>query len=353
MQDIELIEKLVQARGISGFEDEVLTVAREYVKDFARVEEDSMRNLYIYPSYNKGNRPLVMLDAHSDEVGFMVQAIKPDGTLRFIPVGGWNETALPSSKVQIYTKTGYIGGVIAATPPHLMTAAQRGAPPTYADLSIDIGASSAEEALSYGVRVGAPVAPLSMFGYDSAHKILHGKAFDDRLGVAALLKSLKLLQSKELAVDIVGLISSQEEVGDRGIAAAMYNVKPAAAICLEGCPADDTCSPAYMVQDALRGGVMLRHMDATVICTPRFLAFTQEVAAGEGIKVQMAVRAGGGNNGAKIINSNGGTPVIVAGIPVRYIHSFNGLAAMEDFEANVNLSVALIKRLTADIIKGF
>ena len=40
-----------------------------------------------------------MLDAHSDEVGFMVQAIKPDGTLRFIPVGSWSEMSLPSAKV--------------------------------------------------------------------------------------------------------------------------------------------------------------------------------------------------------------------------------------------------------------
>ena len=95
MTDVKLIERLCNARGASGFEDEVVAVAREYCKDFSTFEEDSMRNLYIYPDYNKGGRPLVMLDAHSDEVGFMVQAIKPDGTLRFIPIGGWNEKALP------------------------------------------------------------------------------------------------------------------------------------------------------------------------------------------------------------------------------------------------------------------
>lgn len=94
MNDIELLEKLCNCRGASGFEDEVLLIAREYLKDIARFEEDSMRNLYIYPDYNKGNRPSVLLDAHSDEVGFMVQAIKPDGTLRFIPIGGWNEKSL-------------------------------------------------------------------------------------------------------------------------------------------------------------------------------------------------------------------------------------------------------------------
>ena len=156
MTDIELIEKLCNARGASGFEDEVLVIAREYLKDIADFKEDSMRNLYIYPKYNKGNRPQIMLDAHSDEVGFMVQAIKPDGTLRFIPIGGWNEKSLPSAKVQVFTSSGYISGVIAAMSPHLMTAEQRNAPVSYDNLVIDIGATSADEAISFGVEIGAP-----------------------------------------------------------------------------------------------------------------------------------------------------------------------------------------------------
>ena len=98
---------------------------------------------------------------------------------------------------------------------------------------------------------------------------------------------------------------------------------------------------------------MLRHMDRTVICTPRFTAFAQKTAEENGIKVQMAVRSGGGNNGAYIISANGGTPVIVAGIPVRYIHTFNCIAAVDDFNSNVDLGVALCKSLTEDIIKGF
>lgn len=353
MENLELIEKLCQARGTSGFEDEVVSIAREYCKDFASFEEDSMRNLYIRPGYNKGDRPLVMLDAHSDEVGFMVQAIKPDGTLRFIPIGGWNEKCLPSSKVQVYTSKGYISGIIAAMPPHLMTPEQRNAPVSYSALTIDVGATSDKEAIKMGVEVGAPAVPLSPFEYNSKFGILQGKAFDDRLGVAAMLICLKKLAKENLEVDIIGVVSSQEEVGERGITAVMGRIKPDIAICFEGCPADDTSASPYMIQDAICGGVMLRHMDATVICTPRFTAFAREVAKDAGIKVQMAVRSGGGNNGAYIISANGGTPVIVAGTPVRYIHTFNCIAAMEDIESNINLGVAICKQLNGQIIKGF
>ena len=353
MTDIELIGKLCNARGASGFEDEVIAIAMEYCAGFATFKEDSMRNLYIYPNYNKGNRPEVLLDAHSDEVGFMVQAIKPDGTLRFIPIGGWNEKSLPSAKVQVFTSSGYISGVIAAMSPHLMSAEQRNAPVSYENLVIDIGATSAKEAEEMGVEIGAPVVPLSPFEHDKKRGILHGKAFDDRLGVAAMLKCLKLLKNEKLSVDIIGVISSQEEVGERGITAAMYNVKPQAAICFEGCPADDTSAPSYMVQDALRGGVMLRYMDRTVICTPRFTSFAREVAAAKNIKVQMAVRSGGGNNGAYIISANGATPVIVAGIPVRYIHTFNCIAASEDVDTCVRFGVELCKSLNKEVIERF
>lgn len=353
MENLELIEKLCNARGASGFEDEVLLIAREYLKDIATFKEDSMRNLYIYPNYNKGNRKQILLDAHSDEVGFMVQAIKPDGTLRFIPIGGWNEKSLPSAKVQIYTSSGYISGVIAAMSPHLMTAEQKNAPVSFENLVIDIGATSAEEAESFGVEIGAPVVPLSPFEYDKKRGIMHGKAFDDRLGVAAMLMAIRKLSGEQLPLDIVGVVSSQEEVGERGITAAMYNLKPAAAICFEGCPADDTSAPSYMIQDALRGGVMLRYMDRTVICTPRFTAFARDTAKEKNIKVQMAVRSGGGNNGAYIISANGATPVIVAGIPVRYIHTFNCIAAEEDVESCVRFGVELCKKLTDGIIEGF
>lgn len=354
MTDIELIKKLSQARGASGFEDEVLEIAREYLSDFCSFAEDSMRNLYIYPDYNRGNRPVMMLDAHSDEVGFMVQAIKPDGTLRFIPIGGWNEKCLPSSKVQVKTASGqYIGGVIAAMPPHFMNAEQRNAPVSYENLTIDIGATSREEALEMGVKIGMPVLPLSVFEHNEKLGVVHGKAFDDRMGVAALLKCLTELKNEQLDIDVIGVISSQEEVGERGVTAAVYKIKPDIAICFEGCPADDTFSPAYMIQDALKGGCMLRYMDKTVICTPRFTAFAEQIAEEKKVKIQMAVRSGGGNNGAYIISSNGGTPVIVAGVPVRYIHTFNCIAATEDFYSTVKLGVELCKALNGDIIKSF
>ena len=84
-----LIERLSNAPGAPGFEDDVLAVLRDAAGPASAVTEDSVRNLYIRGEGLGGNGPVVMLDAHTDEVAFMVQAIKPNGTLRFVPLGGF------------------------------------------------------------------------------------------------------------------------------------------------------------------------------------------------------------------------------------------------------------------------
>ena len=101
IDSIQLIKDLSNASGISGFEDDVLDVARKYMKDMASVEEDKIRNLYFHRKENTGNRPVVMIDGHSDELGFMIQSIQPNGALKFLPVGGWQPQAVMGHKVRV------------------------------------------------------------------------------------------------------------------------------------------------------------------------------------------------------------------------------------------------------------
>ena len=90
-RELAVIKALTEAKGPSGFEDEAVAAARESLSDICDFEEDSLRNLYIYRRANTGDKPVLMLDAHSDEVGFIVHSIKPNGTLRFLELGGWSK----------------------------------------------------------------------------------------------------------------------------------------------------------------------------------------------------------------------------------------------------------------------
>ena len=353
---ITMIQKFSDAFGPSGFEDDVLEVARNYASDLGTIEEDCMRNLYIYRKENTGNKPLLMLDAHSDEVGFMVHSIKPNGTLRFVTIGGWNKNALPSSKVLVRNADGdYIPGIIAAKPVHFMSAAEKaGGNIEISSLIIDVGAISYEDAVkNFRIRIGEPVVPATTFAYDEKRDVMFGKAFDCRIGCAVLVEALRRLAGQELPCDVVGVLSSQEEVGERGAMVSVKHVKPNIAIVLEGCPADDTFTDSYAIQTALKKGPMIRFMDTSIICSPRFQRFALDLAEEKGLLIQSSVREGGGNDGAVINTALDGVPVIVAGVPVRYIHSVNCMTSYTDFEATVKFVVELIKALTEEVIKKF
>ena len=355
MDYLQMIADFSNANGPSGFEDEVVAVARRYAPADAILEEDSLRNLYIRRAVHAGNKPVVQLDAHSDEVGFMVQAIRPNGTLKFLNLGGWVNSNIPAHRVRVRDRWGnWIPGITVAKPPHFMSAEEKNRMPALEEMSIDVGASSLEEAKNdFGIRVAAPVAPDVTFEYDAKHDLMLGKAFDNRLGCAAIQATLDALGGEDLAVDVVGAMAAQEEVGTRGAAVTARHVKPDIAIVFEGCPADDTVVEPWLSQTAIHKGPMLRHIDARMITNPRFQRYALDLAEELGIPVQEAVRSGGSTNGAPIHLSNLGVPCIVMGLPVRYIHSHYGIASLEDFRNGVRLAAEIIRRLNADVIGSF
>ena len=352
---LKMAREISDANGVSGFEDVVLTVLRRYGAEYGELSEDSLRNLYLKRKENRGGRPVVQLDAHTDEVGFMVQAVKPNGTLRFVTLGGWVPNNIPAHRVRVRNADGeYIPGLMATKPPHFMTQAEREAPADVAEMVIDVGSSSQEETIrDYKIRVGAPVVPDTRFEYLEKKGLMIGKAFDCRLGCVSILAALGELGGEELGGDLVAGFASQEEVGLRGATVTSQTIRPDAAIVFEGSPADDTFTEDYMIQTAIRRGPMLRHIDRQMITNPRMLRYALDLAEKHRIPVQEAVRSGGATNGGPIHLSGGSVPVIVIGLPVRYIHSHYGIAALSDVENAVRLGCEVIRGLNADVIGSF
>jgi putative aminopeptidase FrvX len=275
--------------------------------------------------------------------------------LEFIPLGGWAAASIPAHKVLVRNREGkYLPGIVASKPPHYMSEAERKALPEITSMVIDIGASSDREVREeYRVSIAAPVVPDVVFEYQADHDIMIGKAFDNRLGCAAIAATLQELAGAELGVNVTGAFAVQEEVGLRGATVTAQVVKPDIAISFEGCPADDTVVDAYAVQTALKKGPMLRHIDLRMITNPRFQRFALDMAAKADIPVQEGVRTGGSTNGGVIHLSGKAVPAIVIGIPVRYIHTHHGIASYADFEHSVKLACGIIRALNASVIGGF
>ena len=180
-----------------------------------QAEMDRMRNVYIRRQENRGDRPVVQLDAHSDEVGFMVQAIRPNGTLRIAPLGGWVSHNVPAHRFWVRNREGaYIPGITASTPPHFLSAEARRAPLEIADITVDVGATSREEAVEvFGVRIGEPVVPDFEIPYhtdimkrfdgidlDAAGKVA-GNGFYYLMGDIARLHSAVISYARDFMID--------------------------------------------------------------------------------------------------------------------------------------------------------
>ncbi len=352
---VDLICRLSDANGISGFEDDVVALIKEEASGLGQVHTDSMLNLLIERNGNSGDKPRVLLDCHTDEVGFMVRAIRPNGTLEFIQIGGWVPSNIPAHTVRVINRDNQVvQGLVGSKPPHFMTEQEKNKPLDIADMYIDIGARSAQEAMQvFKVGIGSPVVPDVSCSYDDSHDFFLGKAFDNRLGCAAVLAVLRELDGQQLPVDLVGGCASQEEVGIRGAMLTARVVDPDVAIVFEGSPADDTCLPEYAAQTCMYGGPMLRHIDSRMITNPRFLRYALDVASQHGIAVQEAVRTGGGTNGGSIHTANAGVPTIVIGLPVRYAHTHYGMASYADFQGAVALAMEIVKGLDAGVVAGF
>ena len=351
---LQMIQELADAPGAPGFEDEVVTVARRWCEPNGELKEDFLRNLYIYRKENTGGRPVVMLDAHSEEVGLVIHSIKPNGTLRFLMLGSWNRNALVGTKVLVRNADGdYLPGIIAAKPVHFMTAAEKEtAMNDIANMVIDVGAVSYEDAVeNFRVRMGEPVVPDTKFYYDEKRDLMFGKGFDCRIGCAALIEALRRLEGKELPCDVIAVLSTQEEMGPRNSKVTVHHIHPDIAIVMEGCPADDTFTEPYAIQTALRKGPMFRHLDVSAICAPRYQRWALDLAARKGIPVQESVRQGGGNNAASIQTALGGAPSIVCGGPVRYAHAPNCISTWYDFEKSVEMVIALLENITPEMIE--
>lgn len=348
------IEKITSAFGPSGFEEDVLKVIIDEVKDFDW-HVDSMNNLYVKSKNFTGKKPVIMLDAHTDEVGFMVQSIKSNGTLSIVPLGGWVGSNIPAHTVHIKNGSGkLIRGITVSKPPHFMTNEEKSKDKIeVSNITIDIGATSYDDVIkNFNINVGDPVAPIVDGDVNEKTGLIFGKAFDNRLGCVAIVETLKRLEGENLPFEVIGAFASQEEVGMRGATVTSQVVKPDVAIIFEGSPSDDLYFDDLTSQCALGQGTQIRHMDASYVSNRRFINFAKEIADNNNIKYQSAVRRAGSTNAGKIHTTLKSVPCLVLGIPSRFVHSHYNHAKIEDLESTVNLAVETIKSLKADTLES-
>ncbi|MCJ7614225.1 M42 family metallopeptidase, partial [Candidatus Bathyarchaeota archaeon] len=269
MKLVEVLEKLSNANGVTGREDEVRDLMKNFLKPYVdEIREDKLGNL-IALKKGKKDAPTVMLAAHMDEVGLMVKNIKKKGFLQFAKIGGIDDRILLAQTVIVHTDKGPLTGVVGSRPVHIQTEAEKKKIIEADKLFIDIGAKDKEEAEKMGVQVGDVVSFDTKF-VQLGNNVVLGKAFDDRVGCAVMIETLRRLQKVDCNVYAVGTV--QEEVGLRGATIAAFQIEPDLGIALDASVAGDTPGVGEGEAPANMGeGPVLTVADAGLIVHPKVL----------------------------------------------------------------------------------
>jgi endoglucanase len=346
MNDIgSLLKRFSDAHGLSGYEDEVAALLQSEMQPLVdEVTTDRMGNVI---GIRAGDGPAVMIAAHMDEIGLMVQHVDEEGYVRVVPVGGWSDQTILGQRVLVSTRDGRrIPGVVGSKPPHMMDAEDRKKIIKIKDMFVDCGAESAAAAAELGIEIGSPITidrELLPLGRD----LVTGKALDNRAGCVMLLTALKLLKRKKVRATIQAVGTVQEEVGLKGARTSAYGLTPDVAIATDvTIPGDHPGLTKNDSHIAIGKGPGITIIDAAgrgVIARRPVVRWLRETAERASIPHQLEVGNAGNTDATAISITKAGVPCTVITVPTRYIHSPVEVLSLRDLEQGAALIAAAIQ----------
>ncbi|MBI3159605.1 MAG: M20/M25/M40 family metallo-hydrolase [Chloroflexi bacterium] len=326
----DIIRQLVEAIGPSGYEGEVRALVQKMLKGHVdSMKVDALGNLIARKGKKGVDGLTIMLSAHLDEIGIIATHIDDNGFVRFTSIGGVLPRNTAGGRVR-FLKTGQVG--VIGLEAHKNTSSVPGLDKMY----IDLGASR---------RAGVKVSVGDVAAFDRPFEDLGGrlvaKAMDDRIGVAILVEVMKGL--KATPHEVVGVFSTQEEVGIRGATTAAYGVDPDLGIALDVTLTGDTPNADTMAV-ALGNGPAIKVKDSGMISDPRVVAWMEAGARKARLPFQREVLSGGTTDARSIQMARAGVPVGCLSIPCRYVHSPSEMVDYGDVQNSVKLLLALLAR---------
>ncbi len=337
----KLLEKLCNAVGVSGDEGEVRKIVLDEVKPYAdEVKVDALGSVLVTKRGTGRNRPRVMLDAHMDEIGFMIVADDGDGLYRFEHVGGIDDRHLLGK--QVIVGRDHTPGVIGAAPIHLLSPDSRTRKVGVDSMRIDLGPNGK-------AKVGDRATFSTQFR--RVGPSILSKSIDDRIGIAILIELLKHAPAN---VDLCLAFSVQEEIGLHGAKVAAHYFDPDLAFAIDSTPAHDLPmhdgSESVSYNTKLGLGPAIYTVDGHTVHDPRLIRFLTETAEAEGIPYQLRQPGGGGTDASAIQLARTGVPSVSVSVPHRYTHSPISISRVDDWKNTLNLIHAALGRVTKSVI---
>ena len=334
----EKIKKLTHELGVSGDEMRVAAIAADMLREYTSdVTIDEFGNVVGLIPCGKENAPKLMLDAHIDQIGFIVTEITDEGFLRFTAIGV-DQRMLPGSEVVVLTKSGNIRGIIGSVPPHLQKKGDSSNSIPIADMAVDIGMTG--EQAKQVVSVGDYMTFYGD-GFMLGEERFCSKALDDRACFVCILHALDLLRGADLSVDLIISASIKEELGCQGAPFTAYRYKPDFAIAVDVSHAKTADAPDVTC-DLGKGPII----EIGYNSRPELAELMIKAAKTNDIPYQLSpVPAGSGTNAWTLQPAGCGIGTLVLSLPLKYMHSPVEVMHISDAE---NLG-----KLICEFVKSF
>ncbi len=329
MSLIENIKMLSNLTGVSGYEDKASSVVKEMLDEYCDESyTDSLGNLVAIKKCGKSNAKRIMIEAHIDEIGFMVNEIDDNGFIKFVPIGGVDPRTLLSKEVIVHGKKD-IFGVIGATPPHILSDEDMGKAVEIDKLYIDCCMSKKE--LEKSVEIGDVITVNNQTNMLLNNRI-STKCQDDRTSVAAILEILEKLKNTTLSFDLYCVAATQEEVGCRGSKTVTYGIDPDVAIVIDVCHGDspDASKDTYKLGD---GTIITKGPNIHPILCDNLIKILDK----NNIKYTVDVEGGHtGTDAWSVQVAKNGVPTVLFSIPLRYMHTCIETLSVDDVISTVD-----------------
>lgn len=353
LKAVEFLKELLGSYSPSGFEQEATRVFKDYCSKFA-IEEftDKMGNVAF--KVGSGSKK-VMISAHIDELGMMIQNVTDQGMLNIINLGGIDKKVLPGSIVKI-SKIGhpgeYVTGIIGKKPIHVeYDDNSKNELIPIEDLLVDIGAESKEEAMKL-VEIGSRVVFEANFIEHLGKNRFASKGLDDKIGVFIVAEVLRNVVNyedfKELFDEYTfyGVANTQEEVGLRGAMVTSKRVNPDISIDIDVTFATDEgrgIKPeSYGDIELGKGPVIMNGPDKSWDLRCKMIG----VAEINEIPYQLAASYAGGTNTSAIQEGAFDCETMLVSIPQRNMHTQVEVCDYRDVEGAINLISKTLLEIT-------
>jgi len=339
MKSKKFLKEYLNAYSPVSMEFEGQRIWASYLKNYVdELHDDNYGNVWgVIKSKRKIGKDKeyrVVIEAHCDEISWVISYISDTGKIYVNKNGGSDVTIAPSKRVVIHTrKNGLVQGVFGFTAIHLRKNKNTG--PELKDLFIDVGYDSKDKVKEIGIEVGNIVTFNDQFEEMGDYYV--GKALDNKLGGYIIAEVTRKLHENniQLPYDLYIVNAVQEEVGLHGAKMVSQTIKPHVALVTDVCHNTNTPDIDKKVECDVNGGKggVFEHSAQN---HRKLIDLMRDASDEKEIPYQLEIGSQG-NDTMGFFLSNGGTPTAIVGLPLKYMHTTCEMSHKDDVESVINI----------------